>query len=65
MQFVPFNTSEKLNNNLVNAWMATEAMQIANLTFYAADISAQRATMILSANCKVTIIDHNPKWDDK
>jgi hypothetical protein len=24
---VVFNTSEKLNNNLVNAWMATEAMQ--------------------------------------
>jgi hypothetical protein len=32
VQFVVFNTSEKLNNNLVNAWMATEAMQIANLT---------------------------------
>jgi hypothetical protein len=26
VQFVVFNTSEKLNNNLVNAWMATEAM---------------------------------------
>jgi hypothetical protein len=25
VQFVAFNTSEKLNNNLVNAWMATEA----------------------------------------
>ena len=50
VQFVVFNTSEKLNNNLVNAWMATEAMQIANLTFHSADISDRRATMILSAN---------------
>ena len=38
------------NKNLVNAWMATEAMQIANLTFHSADISDRRATMILSAN---------------
>jgi hypothetical protein len=30
--------------------MATEAMQIANLPFYSADISDRRATMILSAN---------------
>jgi hypothetical protein len=30
--------------------MATEAMQIANLSFYSADISDLRATMILSAN---------------
>ena len=30
--------------------MATEAMQIANLTFHSADISDRRATMILSAN---------------
>ena len=50
VQFVVFNTSEKLNNNLVNAWMATEAMQIANLTFHSADISDRRATMILLAN---------------
>jgi hypothetical protein len=35
--------------------MATEAMQITNLTFHSADIS----------KLKVTIIDHNPKWDDK
>ena len=32
------------------AWMATEVMQIANLTFHSADISDRRATMILSAN---------------
>jgi hypothetical protein len=49
VQFVAFNTSEKLNN-LVNAWMATEAMHIANLTFHSADISDWWATMILSAN---------------
>jgi hypothetical protein len=30
--------------------MATEAMQIANLTFHPADISDQRVTMILSGN---------------
>ena len=66
VQFVVFNTSEKLNNTLVNAWMATESMQIANLTFHSADISDQRATMILSANWRSPyIIDHNPKWDDK
>jgi hypothetical protein len=29
--------------------MSTEAMQAANLTFHAADISDQRTTMILSA----------------
>jgi hypothetical protein len=28
VQFVVFNTSEKLSNNLVNAWMATEAMSL-------------------------------------
>jgi hypothetical protein len=39
-----------LNNNLVNAWMATEAMQIASLTFHSDGISDWRATMILSAN---------------
>jgi hypothetical protein len=42
--------------------MATESMQIANLTFHSADISDRRATM---GKLKVTIIDHNPKWDDK
>ena len=41
---------ETKHNNLVNAWMATEAMQIANLTFHSADFSDQRATMILSAS---------------
>jgi hypothetical protein len=53
VQFVAFNnTSEKLNNNLVNAWMTTEAMQVANLTFHSADISDRRTTMILSANLR-------------
>ena len=52
VQFVAFNTSDKLNNNLVNAWMATEAMQIANLTFHSAYISDGRATMIHSENWK-------------
>ena len=47
VQFVAFDTSEKLNNNLVKACMATEAMQIANLTFNSADISDRRATIIL------------------
>jgi hypothetical protein len=42
--------SIRQRNNLVNAWMATEALQIANLTFHSADISDRRATMILSAN---------------
>jgi hypothetical protein len=30
--------------------MATEAMQIANLTFHSADFSDHRATVILSAS---------------
>ena len=50
VQFVAFNTSEKLNNNLVNAWMATESMGIVNLIFHSADISDRQATMILSGN---------------
>jgi hypothetical protein len=50
VQFVVFNTSKKLNNNLENARMATEAMQIANLTFHSPDNSDRRATMILSAS---------------
>jgi hypothetical protein len=40
-------------------------MQIANLTFHSTDISDRRATMIFFVKLKVTIIDHNPKWDDK
>jgi D-ribose pyranose/furanose isomerase RbsD len=34
VQFVAFNTLKKLNNNLVNAWIATGAMPIANLTYW-------------------------------
>ena len=30
---------ETNHNNLVNDWIATEAMQIANLTFHSADFS--------------------------
>ena len=60
VQFVVFNTSEKLNNNLVNAWMATEAMQIANLTFHSADISDRRATMILLANWRSPLLTITP-----
>jgi hypothetical protein len=56
VQCVAFNISEKLNNNLVNAWMATEAIGIANLTFYSADISDRRATMILSGNWRSPLL---------
>jgi hypothetical protein len=40
----------KQNNNLGNGGMATEAMDIGNLTFHSVDVSVRRATMILSGN---------------
>jgi hypothetical protein len=39
--------------------MATEAMQIANLTFHSADISDQRATMILENGIIPKLIKKN------
>jgi hypothetical protein len=71
VQYVTFNTSEKLSNNLVNA---IEAMQTANLTFHSADNSDRSSVILLLllstdnhdsyGKLKVTIIDHCPKWDE-
>ena len=66
MQFVTFYTSEKLSNNLVNAWMATSDANCKP------DLPLSRYLRSTDhhdsfAKLKVTIIDHGmtPKWDDK
>ena len=48
VQFVAFNTSVKLGGNLIYAWKNTEARQRAILPVHSANISVQRATMIIS-----------------